>query len=108
MAAADPELRQLLAQRASSTHYATASADDRRAQTEAARAELQRRLEAEVDPDGILPADELERRVGHLRRAKLAEVSILGVEARRRKAAERRRAEAEAELDALADLELSA
>lgn len=108
MAAADPELRRLIAQKASSTYHATLDEAGRRAQTEAARAELQRRFEAEVDPDGTLSDEERQRRAGHLRRAQLAELSIQGVLARRRKAADRRRVEELAELDELAGLELSA
>lgn len=86
MSAADASDRVLIARVAAHTRWART--DDRRA----AMAPLTRGLEAkwarEADPDGVLPPDELARRVEGLRRAHMARMALRSAQARRaRKAA---------------------
>lgn len=55
---------------------ATASADARR--------RILERFDREVDPDGILPADERERRAAHARKAYFAKLALLSAQARKK------------------------
>lgn len=103
MTSPEDDLRNLRLRRDSARYLAQLTPEQRRQTTAVARAELQAQLEREADPDGVLTPEELAYRVKHLRRAKMAEISMLGVEARRRKAQERAAAADAAELDALAD-----
>jgi truncated hemoglobin YjbI len=57
--------------------------------TQKAREAFLARFEVAVDPDGLLPEAERRRRAGHLRRAHMGRLSLLGVEARRRNRAAR-------------------
>lgn len=97
------EERNLRLQRDSALYLASLDAEARRAHTEPARRAFLQQLEQQADPDGVLTPDERAYRAKHLRRAALAEVSRLGVAARRRKAEERRAAEEREELDLLAE-----
>jgi hypothetical protein len=111
-ATAEPDLdvleRTLRLQEDNARYLAGLDADGRRAQTEKARRTLMEQIEAEVDPDGTLDPEERAYRAKHLRRAKLAEISRLGVQARIRKRDERLRAEESAEMDALVEAAIAA
>ncbi len=56
---------------------------DSREITQAARDAFLRRFEDNADPDGMLPPAERQRRAQHLRRAHMAQLSLLGVAARK-------------------------
>lgn len=56
---------------------------DRVAATTAARRGLRAKWEREVDPDGVLPADELERRVALKQRAHMQRMTLAAANARR-------------------------
>lgn len=106
MAAHDPTIRHLVAVNAGNTFAARRSQQQHDEAMANARAALLDKLRREIDPDGTLAASdpaELDRRIEHLRRAKLAEASLKGVRARQEKARARREAVAEAELDALVE-----
>ena len=77
-------------------------ADQRRAKTEAARAEFRRQLEQQVNPDGTLPPEEVAARLKQVRRQLTAEAGRRSGEVRRAKAAGRKIAANEAELERLA------
>ena len=47
-------------------------------------------LKQQVDPDGTLPPDELDRRIKHARKAHMTRLSFLAAKARRLKAQERK------------------
>lgn len=79
--------RSLHAQAASLTHWS--KVPDRTAATQAMRDGFTRRLELQVDPAGLLPPQELARRVEMARKAHLANMSRLAAKARREKAAKR-------------------
>lgn len=66
-----------------------AHTDDRTAATAPARAALDARFEAEVDPDGKLDPDERARRVASKRRAYFGRLALLSAQSRRRAAEER-------------------
>lgn len=57
--------------------------------TRRAREAFLARFEQQADPNGVLPECERLRRARHLRAAHMARLSLLGVEARRRKRAAR-------------------
>lgn len=76
--------RTLLAQVAAHTRWAMEP--DRKGATAAARKGLAAKWAREVDPDGVLPPDELERRVASLRRAHMARMALASARARRAKA----------------------
>jgi hypothetical protein len=61
-----------------------AHTSDRSAATAPARAGLDAKFAAEVDPDGILDPDELSRRVAAKRRAHFARLALLSARSRRR------------------------
>jgi hypothetical protein len=84
-----PEERSMRARIA--VHTSWAKTADRSARTAPARKAAMDRFEHEVDPDGALPAAERARRAEHLRKAHFTRISLLGVQARRRKAAEKHR-----------------
>lgn len=73
-----------------------AHTEDRAAATAPARAGLEARFAAEVDPQGILDPAELAARVAAKRKAHFARLSLLSAQSRRR-AAEGRRAASERE-----------
>lgn len=100
--------RTLRLQEDNARYLAGLDEDGRRAQTEKARRVLMEQIEAEVDPDGTLSPEQRAYRAKHLRRAKLAEISRLGVQARQRKRDERLRAQEAAELDALVEAAITA
>jgi hypothetical protein len=78
------------AQRASrsrlAAHTSWANTENRSARTAPARAAMQRKFERQVDPEGILPADELAKRVASARRAHYTRLSMIAQQ--RRKATE--------------------
>lgn len=85
MTAADPTTRRLAAQIAA--HASWSNTSDRKARTGNARAALQARFEAEVDPHGLLDPEELAVRVGHAKSAYYARLALKS-HANRRKAAQ--------------------
>lgn len=77
--------RALIARVAAHTRWA--HTDDRAAATAPARKGLEARWAREADPDGTLPADELERRIDNLRRAHMTRMALASARARRKGAA---------------------
>jgi hypothetical protein len=67
-------------------HTRWAMEPDRKQATRAARKGLDARWAREVDPDGVLPPDELALRVDHLRRAHMTRMALASARARRAKA----------------------
>ncbi|HLS55716.1 MAG TPA: hypothetical protein VK052_06545 [Zeimonas sp.] len=63
---------------------------DSTALTAAARAAFLARFERDVDPDGVLPAEERRRRAAHARRAYMARLAARSAAVRRAAAAQRR------------------
>lgn len=78
-----PAERALRASTASLTHWS--QVEDRCAATAPLRDGFRRKLEQQVDPDGVLPPDERAKRVEMARRAHLANASRLAAKARREK-----------------------
>lgn len=78
-----PAERTLRARIAASTRWA--KEPDRAEATAKARAARRRKLELEVDPAGVLPPAELERRVASLQRAHMTRMSLAAARARRRR-----------------------
>ena len=87
MASDDREIRRLAATIAISHRLAQCGPGDKLAMNEAARAAVQRQFEDEVDPDRVLTEEDRAARVKALRSKRMAELSLLGVKARRAKAA---------------------
>ncbi len=79
-----PAERSLRARVAAHTLHAKVDAT---AHTAPARQAFLARFEREVDPDGLLPAEERRRRADHLRSAHFARLALLSSKARRRAAA---------------------
>lgn len=100
-----PEELRLHATRAVHTHLANTGPEKLKRQTEAGRAEQLRRYRLQVDPDGTMDPAERDRRVQHLVKARMAELGLRAVAARRARAAARRTAAVDADLDALAAAE---
>ena len=65
-------------------HESWAKTPDRSARTAPARAALLARFERDVDPDGLLLADERERRAEHARKAYFQRLALKSARARRR------------------------
>lgn len=87
MASADPEIRTLVAEEAANAAISRLDADGRRARTaSASKANWQRYLDA-VDPDGTMSPEDRERAAEHARRADMARLSRIAVQARREHAA---------------------
>jgi len=63
-------------------HEKWAREPDRPAATAKARAAFLAKLEAEVDPGGVLPPEERARRVEHLRKAHMARMALASSRAR--------------------------
>ena len=82
MAATTPADRTLIAQIAAAERWGRTP--DRTAATAPARAGLRAKFAREVDPDGTLAADELERRVDQLVRAHMLRMSLAARTARRK------------------------
>jgi hypothetical protein len=59
---------------------------DPRETTKAARAAFLSRFEAEVDPEGVLPQAERERRAQYARKAYFAKLALKSAKARRKRA----------------------
>lgn len=59
---------------------------DPRARTQAARQAFDERFERQVDPEGVLPEAERQRRATHARRAYFAALALKSAQARRRRA----------------------
>ena len=81
------EQRSELARAAALARWAN---EDGHAQARIAQRGLLARFEREVDPGGVLPAEERLRRARERRRAYLAELSPRGIAALRARAAQRR------------------
>jgi hypothetical protein len=84
MPAQDPLDRAIIARIASSERWGRTT--DRTAATAPARAGLRAKFAREVDPDGTLPAAEVERRVEQLVRAHMLRMSLKAKNARRKAA----------------------
>ncbi len=82
--------RVMRAQIAASTRWA--KEPDRAAATVPAREGLRAKFAREVDPEGVLPPEELEYRVNQLYKAHMTRMSLKAAQARREKAAARRAA----------------
>lgn len=80
------------------------TAEQRRARTEGARAEWRRRLEQRVNPNGDLPPEEVAAGLKQLRRHFAKEAAKRSAEVRRAKAAGRKEAALDAELERLAEV----
>jgi hypothetical protein len=83
MPAADHTERVLIARVAAHTRWAAEA--DRTAATAPARRGLIARFERQVDPDGLLPEDERQRRAQSALRAHMARMAQRSVVARRRR-----------------------
>lgn len=68
-------------------HTRWAMEPDRKQATSPARKGLDAKWAREVDPDGLLPPDELARRVDSLRRAHMTRMALASARARRAKGA---------------------
>lgn len=82
-------------------HDSWATTPDRAARTAPARAALMAKFEHEVDPDGILPAEERARRAEHKRKAYFARLALKSARARRARSVVADGEAAEEELRAL-------
>ena len=82
-------------------HESWANTPDRAARTAPARAALLARFEAEVDPSGVLPADERARRAEHKRKAYFQRLALKSAQARRARRVVAAGEAAEAELRTL-------
>lgn len=80
--------RFLHAQQASLTHWS--QVEDRAAAMQPLRDGFRRKLEREIDPDGRLAPQELERRVDMAQKAHMARMTRLAVKARRERAEARK------------------
>lgn len=80
MPARSAEHRSIAAQIAAADRWGRTT--DRTAATAPARAGLRAKFAREVDPDGTLPPDELERRVDSLMRAHMLRMSLAAAKAR--------------------------
>jgi hypothetical protein len=76
--------RTQIAKIAANTRWARC--EDRSAATQAARDGMTARFEREVDPDGVLPDDELARRVASARSAHYQRLALASAKARRKTA----------------------
>lgn len=77
----------LRAQLAAHTRWANATSDERAENGKRAQRGLLDRFAREVDPDGILPPDERERRATNARKAHMARLALKSSQSRRAKAA---------------------
>jgi hypothetical protein len=84
MAADTQEDRTLIAKIAAAERWGRTA--DRTAATAPARAGLRAKFSREVDPQGTLPAAELERRVDHLMRAHMLRMTHRAAQSRARRA----------------------
>jgi hypothetical protein len=64
-------------------HASWANTSDRSARTAAARKAALDRFERQVDPDGVLPAEERTQRAASARKAHFARLALLSARARR-------------------------
>ncbi|MDI3402494.1 hypothetical protein [Streptomyces cavernicola] len=87
-----PEQHRMRAQIAAHTLWA--NCNDPSAHTEPARRAFLERFEREVDPDGVLTADERLRRAEHARKAHFKRLALASSKARAARAAARRGGEA--------------
>jgi hypothetical protein len=78
-----PEERRLRAELGA--HEKWAREPDRTAATAAARRAFLAKLEAQADPEGVLPAAERARRAEHLRKAHMARMALAAAKARRKR-----------------------
>lgn len=85
MPAANKSERVLVAKLAAHTSWANTA--DRAARTAPARAALDARFEAQVDPDGVLTAAERSRRAANARQAYYAALALRSAQARRARSA---------------------
>lgn len=82
-------------------HVSWANTTDPAQRTRAARAALDDKFRLQVDPQGTLEPDELERRVTHLRQAHFRRLALKSAQARRARLALHESEKAQAELDEL-------
>lgn len=90
-----PAERSLRASAASLTYWS--QVPDRELAMKPLRDGFRRKLEQQVDPDGVLAPEERARRAEFARRAHLANASRLGVKSRRERAAKKAAAQSESE-----------
>lgn len=79
----DPTERALAAKLGA--HKSWSQTRDPAARTAAARAAKFQRFEHQVDPEGVLPAEERHRRAKHAEQAFMTQMSLAAAKARRRK-----------------------
>jgi len=82
-----PHERSLRASLAAHTRWAYTSQVERQRLADNGQAGLLRRLAAEVDPAGSLPADERDRRARNLLQAHMKRLALKSAQARRKRAA---------------------
>lgn len=75
--------RSLRASLAAHTRWASTSTADRRRQAERGQAALRAKLAREIDPDGIMPPAELDRRLSNAVAAHFAKLALASAKARR-------------------------
>lgn len=80
-----PEERSMRARVA--VHTSWAHTPDRTARTAPARDAAFARFERQVDPDGVLPAEERRQRAEHLRKAEMQRLALKSAQARRKRRA---------------------
>lgn len=73
-------------QRARIAAHAMHATHDSTATSAAGRAAFDERFSREVDPDGVLPVEERERRAGHARKAYFTKLALKSSKARSRRA----------------------
>jgi hypothetical protein len=78
---------QLRSQRARIAAHALHATHDSRETTKAGRDAFMAPFEREVDPEGLLPGAERQRRAAHARKAYFSKLAFLSAKARRRKRA---------------------
>lgn len=83
MAANDASDRVLIARLAAHTRWA--GERDRTQATSSARRGLEAKWLREIDPDGVLPAEEREQRIANLRKAHMSRMALASARARRSK-----------------------
>lgn len=79
----DPTERSMRARLAAHTRWS--KTEDPTAATAPARDKFDKRFEREVDPEGVLPPDERQRRAEHARKAYFIALALKSAQARRRK-----------------------
>jgi hypothetical protein len=78
--------RSLRAVVAANDRWARTPAAERRGRAESGQAGFVAKLEKQIDPDGVLPPEELAKRVENARRAHMARIALKSATKRARKA----------------------